>query len=213
MYKKKPFFVVFEGIEGSGKSYHSKKLFKKVRKLRLPSIITREPSSEKNIGQIRKILLSGKINKFDIYTDTFLYLASRNEHIKKVLLPALSKKKIVICDRFSDSTLAYQVRGFGVNEKMINTAHKTMLKNLKVNLTFILKLNVNKSLKRVKMRKGLNRYDKFSMQFYNRVQRGFLKIAKKNKKRYVVLDSSKKIKLIENIIYDKFKLHYLNDKK
>ena len=179
----------------------------------MPSIITREPSSEKNIGQIRKILLSGKINKFDIYTDTFLYLASRNEHIKKVLLPALSKKKIVICDRFSDSTLAYQAHGFGVNEKMINTAHKTMLKNLKVNLTFILKLNVNKSLKRVKMRKGLNRYDKFSMQFYNRVQRGFLKIAKKNKKRYVVLDSSKKIKLIENIIYDKFKLHYLNDKK
>ena len=116
MYKKKSFFITFEGIEGSGKSYQALKLYKKLKKLKLASILTREPGGTKNAERIRKLILEDYFDqnseeKFDKHTDTLLYLAARNEHILKVIKPALTKKKIVICDRFIDSTLAYQVYG------------------------------------------------------------------------------------------------------
>ena len=121
MYKKKSFFVTFEGIEGTGKTYQSKKLFKKIKSVGLPVIYTREPGGSKVAEKIREIILedyfhSDSKEKFDKYTDTLLYLAARNEHVEKKLKPAILKKKIIICDRFIDSTLAYQVYG----KKVIN---------------------------------------------------------------------------------------------
>ena len=114
MSKKKPFFIVFEGVEGCGKSYQSKKLFNKLKKKNIASILTREPGGTKSSELIRNLILKDYFEKnskekFDKYTDTLLYLAARNEHIKNKIRPALLKKKIVICDRFTDSTLAYQV--------------------------------------------------------------------------------------------------------
>ena len=88
MFNKKPFFISFEGIEGSGKSYQSKILLKKIRKLNLPVVFTREPGGNHSSEKIRSLILSGKTNKFDILTDTLLYLASRNEHIKKFIKPS-----------------------------------------------------------------------------------------------------------------------------
>ena len=204
MFKKKPLLVVFEGIEGSGKSYHSKKLYKKVIKLNLPAVFTREPGGSANTEQIRKILLTGEKNKFNNITDTLLYLASRSEHVQKVFKPAFLKKKIIICDRFVDSTIAYQVHGYGVNKKMVDLIHKEILGNIKADLTFLLKLNVYDALKRLNKRKSLNRYDKLSIKFYQMVQRKFLNLAKKNKKKYIVIDTSKNIKSTEKKIYDNF---------
>ena len=116
MYKAKPFFVVFEGIEGCGKSFQSKKLFNNLKKKKIKTLLTREPGGTSSAELIRNLILKDYFNKtskdkFDKYTDTLLYLAARNEHIKNKILPALKKKFIVICDRFIDSTLAYQVYG------------------------------------------------------------------------------------------------------
>ena len=209
MYKKKSLFVTFEGIEGSGKSYQSKKLYKSIKKRRIPVILTREPGGTRGAEKIRKIILEdyfyphSKI-RFNKYTDTLLYLAARSEHIENKIKPAISKRKIIICDRFIDSTFAYQVHGKGVNETLVNSVHKHILESIKPDLTFILKVNISKALERLKKRKKKNRYDKFSKYFYIKAQNAFIKIAKKNKKRYFVLDNSKDSKEVEKVILNKF---------
>ena len=131
MYKKKPLFIVFEGVEGCGKSYQSKKLFNKLKKIKIKAILTREPGGTKSAEMIRNLILKDYFSKesrekFDKYTDTLLYLAARNEHIKNKIKPALDAKNIVICDRFTDSTLAYQVHGKKVN---ISKLYKTVMKS------------------------------------------------------------------------------------
>ena len=151
MYKKKSLFITFEGIEGSGKSYQSKKLFRKIRSMRLPVIYTREPGGTRAAEKIREVILKDYFHqdskeKFNKYTDTLLYLASRNEHIKKKIRPAIIKKKIIICDGFIDSTIAYQVYGKGVNKTLVDSVHKYILGGVKPDLTFILKVEISKAL-------------------------------------------------------------------
>ena len=195
MYKKKSLFISFEGIEGSGKSYQSKKLFEKIKKMNLSVVYTREPGGTPQAEKIRDLILKdyfypGFKKKFNEYTDTLLYLAARSEHVEKKLRPAILKKKIIICDRFIDSTLAYQVYVKKIDKALVDIIHKYILKNAKPNITFILKTNISNAMKRLQKRKRKNRYDKFSENFYNNVQKAFLKIAKTNKKKYVVIDNS-----------------------
>ena len=209
MYKKHPLFVTFEGIEGSGKSYQSIKLCKNLKKKNIPVILTREPGGTLGAERIRKIILQDYFHpnfneQFSKYTDTLLYLAARNEHMENKIIPAIKKKKIIICDRFTDSTLAYQVYGKGVNKNFVDVIHKYILGNIKPDLTFILKVNIAKAFQRLKNRKKKNRYDKFSKNFYIKVQNAFIKIAKSNKKRYFVLDNSEDTKETEKIIFNKF---------
>ena len=147
-----------------------------------------------------------KKNKFDKTTDALLILAARNENILHNIKPNLKKNKIIICDRFVDSTLAYQVNGFGVNKTMINSVHKEILGSIKVNFTFVLNINLQISKKRILLKKDINRYDKFTPSFYNKVQKSFLLNAKKNKKRYMIIDTSKNIKEVEKIIFEKILL-------
>ena len=194
MYKKKPFFIVFEGVEGCGKSFQSNKLLKNLKKKNIPTLLTREPGGTKSAELIRNLILKDYFNKdnkekFDKYTDTLLYLAARNEHIKNRIKPALKSKHIVICDRFIDSTLAYQVYGKKININFINHIHKFILDGVKPNITFVLKVSINSSRKRLNKRKSTNRYDNFAQSFYTKAQNSFLKIAK-NKKNYYILDSS-----------------------
>ncbi len=206
MYKKKPFLIVFEGVEGCGKSYQSKKLFRFLKKKNIPSILTREPGGTKSAEMIRNLILKDYFNKsskdkFDKYTDTLLYLAARNEHVKNKIFPSLKKKMVVICDRFIDSTLAYQVYGKKINLNFVNNIHKWILKGLKPNLTFILKVSSKSSKKRLIKRKSKNRYDNFSQSFYSNVQKSFIKIAKR-KKNYFILNSSKNDNSIEKKIFN-----------
>ena len=194
MYKKKSLFIVFEGVEGCGKSYQSHKLKKNLEKKGINLLLTREPGGTRSAESIRRLILKdyfnkGKTEKFDKYTDTLLYLAARNEHIKNKIKPALKKKRVVICDRFIDSTLAYQVHGKKVNRYFIDHIHKFILQGIKPNITFILKVSSQSSKLRLKKRKTKNRYDNFSQSFYTKAQKSFLKIAR-NKKNYFVLDSS-----------------------
>ena len=123
MLKKKSLLLVFEGIEGCGKSYQCRKLYNNLKK-KYEVLLTREPGGTQSAELIRNLILKDYFiknngEKFDKYTDTLLYLASRNEHIKNVIKPALKKKKIVLCDRFIDSTIAYQVHGKKVKKSLL----------------------------------------------------------------------------------------------
>ncbi len=209
MYKKKSFFITFEGIEGSGKSYQSKKLFKKVKSMKLPAIYTREPGGTVAAEKIRQLILDdyyypGSKEKFDKYTDTLLYMAARNEHIKKKIYPSILKKKIIICDRFIDSTLAYQVYGKGISRNLVSNIHRYILGRIKPDLTFVLKSKLSKAMQRLKKRKKKNRYDRFTKKFYYKIQKAFLKIAQTNKRKYMVVDNSFDTPRTEEIIYKKF---------
>ena len=205
MYKKKPLFIVFEGIEGSGKSYLSKRIYNKLKKKGYSIILTREPGGTNIAERIRKIILTDYFNKknkekFHKYTDTLLYLAARNEHIQNKIKPSLKERKIVICDRFIDSTIAYQVYGKKVNLKFIDNIHKKILDGVKPNLTFVLKVNILNSLRRLRKRKIKNRYDRLSKAFYIKAQNAFINIAKKNKKSHYIIDNSQNNKKIENVL-------------
>ena len=209
MYKKKPIFVTFEGIEGSGKSYQCRKLYKNLKKINIPVILTREPGGTRGAEKIREVILDDYFHqdskeKFNKYTDTLLYLAARNEHLENKIKPAILKRKNIICDRFVDSTIAYQVFGKGVDENLINSIHKHILGSVKPDLTFILKVNISKALQRLRKRKKKNRYDKFSKGFYIKVQKAFIKIAKKKERRYFVIDNSKDSIETEKIIFNEF---------
>tara|TARA_B100001057_G_C22724529_1_gene901116 strand:- start:590 stop:1237 length:648 start_codon:yes stop_codon:yes gene_type:complete len=205
MYKKKPFFIVFEGVEGSGKSFQSKILFKKLKKKRIDTILTREPGGTKSSELIRNLILKDYFlkdnkDKFDKYTDTLLYLASRNEHIINKIKPALQKKKVVICDRFIDSTKAYQVYGKKVDIRFINNIHKKILQGIKPDLVFVLTVSSKSSTRRLKKRKTKNRYDNFKQSFYSKAQKSFIKLSK-NKKNYFVLEASLNDKTLESNIF------------
>tara|TARA_B100001248_G_C27238485_1_gene388237 strand:+ start:31 stop:675 length:645 start_codon:yes stop_codon:yes gene_type:complete len=205
MYKK-PLFIVFEGIEGCGKSYQSKRLAQNLKKKKILSVLTREPGGTQSAELIRNLILKdyftkNNVEKFDKYTDTLLYLAARNEHVKNKILPSLKKKRIVICDRFTDSTIAYQVFGKKVPFNFISNIHKYILNSVKPDLTFILKVSRRSSKKRLRSRKTKNRYDNFSQIFYDRAQRAFLKIAK-GRRNYYIFDSSANNKNLEKKIFE-----------
>ena len=166
MYKKP--VIVFEGIEGSGKSYHSTKVSNYLKKKKIEHIRIREPGGSINSEKIRKLILNKK-SKFNKDTDLLLYLASRSENIS--ILKKNFRKKIILIDRFTDSTLAYQHYGFDVNKNLINTINQYLLKDFKVDFTFLNIVNKKNLNKRLKSRKSLNRYDQFNYNFYEKVQR------------------------------------------
>ena len=137
---KKP-VIVFEGIEGSGKSHHILNVSKFLKKNKIDFIRLREPGGNRNSEQIRKLILNKKSN-FNKNTDLLLYLAARSENIQ--LLKKYYKKKIILIDRFTDSTIAYQHYGFGVNLKLINLINNFLLRDFKVDYTFLNTVNKKK---------------------------------------------------------------------
>ena len=201
---KKKIFIVFEGIEGSGKSSHSLSLVKKLKSLKIPCIYLREPGGSREAEHIRNFLLKNENKKFNSLTDTLLYLAARNENFLKKIKP-FYRKKVIICDRFTDSTLAYQHYGLGVKKHVINFINKEIMGTIKPDYTFLMYLNVNKSILRISNRKTINRYDKFKKSFYKKVQNGFIKIFSKNKSKYMIINSSNNFKTNQEIIFHKVK--------
>ena len=198
---KKP-IIVFEGIEGSGKTYHLNVLANYLKKKKIKFIKIREPGGSINSEKIRKLLLK-KGNNFNKLTDLFLYMAARNENYINILLKNINKK-IILIDRFTDSTIAYQHYGMGVNLKLIKMLNNVILKKINVNFTFLNLVNIKNLKLRLKRRGKLNRYDTFNDSFYTRVQKGFVKLAK-NKKNYLIIDSNLPIEDNKKKILTKFK--------
>ena len=196
---KKP-VIVFEGIEGSGKSFHISYVSSYLKSKGIEHIKIREPGGSINSEKIRKIILNNKSN-FNRDTDLLLYLAGRSENVS--LLNKNYKKKIILIDRFIDSTVAYQHYGLGVSLKLINAINKHILKNFKIDFTFLNIVNQKNMNKRLKSRKLLNRYDKFNNNFYQKVQKGFLKICSKNNNKYQIINSNLDIEKNKSIIIKK----------
>ncbi len=196
---KKP-IIVFEGIEGTGKSHHINNVVKYLKKKNKSFIQIREPGGSKNSEKIRKLILDNK-STFNSYTDLLLYLSARSENIE--LIKKNIGKKIILIDRFSDSTIAYQHYGMGVNLNFINNINDHLLKKINIDFTFLNVVNLVNMKKRLLQRKRLNRYDKFDNNFYKNVQIGFIKILKKNPKKYMMIDSNLDINHNEKIILDK----------
>ena len=192
--------VVFEGIECSGKSLHVKNICKFLKKKRIPYICLREPGGSKNSEIIRKLILNKKSN-FNRYTDLFLYSASRSENIKE--LKKFHKKRIIIIDRFTDSTIAYQHFGLGVDLNLIKKIHNVILNDFKIDFTFLNVVNEINMLQRLKKRNKLNRYDTFNVKFYKKVQKGFLTLEKKKPNKYKIINSNLDMKINKDIILKK----------
>ena len=179
--------IVFEGIEGSGKTTHINLVNKYLKKKNKKFIKFREPGGSKNAEKIRKILLNNKSN-FNKKTDLLLMLGSRSENIEKII-KLNYKKKIIIIDRFIDSTIAYQHYGMGIDIKIIKNINNFLLNRITPDFTFLNVVNKKNLILRLKKRKNKNRYDNFNYKFYDKVQKGFLKLVKK--KKYMIVDSNK----------------------
>ena len=191
--------IVFEGVEGSGKTTLVNFVVKYLKKHNINFIRLREPGGNKNSEKIRNLILNKK-NKFNPFTDLLLYLAARSENIEKVISKHY-KKKVILLDRFTDSTIAYQHYGMNLDRKLIDNVNKLLIKDIKPTIIFLNTVNLKK---RLKIRKTKNRYDNFKMKFYKKVQNGFIKLAK-NKSKYVIINSNEslkknKLKVLDNII-------------
>ena len=198
MYKKP--VIIFEGIEGSGKTYHSNNLAKYLKKKKIDYLKLREPGGCLNSEKIRKLILY-KNSNFNKNTDLLLYMAARNENM--IRLKKSYRKKVIIIDRFIDSTIAYQHYGLGVDLSIIQKLNSFILKSFKIDFTFLNIVNKANMHKRLKLRKSLNRYDKFKNTFYDKVQKGYLKIAKKNAKKYQIINSNLNIETNKLLIVNK----------
>ena len=198
---KKP-IIVFEGIEGTGKSHHLGNVAKYLKKKKINFIKIREPGGNKNSEIIRKLILNNK-STFNKYTDLLLYLSARSENVEQIKKNA--GKKIILIDRFTDSTIAYQHYGMGVNLKFIQNINNYLLRGVNVDFTILNLVNLKNMKKRLMQRKNLNRYDKFNSIFYDKVQKGFVKIFKDNPKKYMKINSNLEINQNENIILNKIK--------
>tara|TARA_B110001452_G_scaffold6613_1_gene6040 strand:+ start:1058 stop:1669 length:612 start_codon:yes stop_codon:yes gene_type:complete len=186
---KKP-IIVFEGIEGSGKTLHINNVAKYLKKKNKNFIKIREPGGNRNSEKIRKLILNNK-STFNKNTDLLLYLSARSENIE--LIKKNLGKKIILIDRFIDSTIAYQHYGMGVNKEIIERINNYLLKGIKIDFTFLNVVNKKNMQIRLSKRKNLNRYDRFNFYFYEKVQDGYLKILKKNPKKYLKIDSNQSI--------------------
>jgi dTMP kinase len=174
-------FITFEGTEGCGKSTLIRNLSERLKAEGIPHIVTREPGGTEVAEAIRNILLH---REMDPVTELLLYEAARAEHFKKTVAPALEKGLWVLCDRFTDSTLAYQGGARGLPETMIRSLNRVASFGVKPDLTFFLDLPVEIGLSRAS---DPNRFEREGVNFQKKVRKAFLEIAKKEKKRFRVI--------------------------
>ena len=188
MSKTKYPVIIFEGIEASGKSTNINNFAKYLKQNNYKFIKIREPGGSDFSEKIRKLMLKNNTN-LNAKTDLLLVMASRSENIDKILNKHY-QKKIILIDRFSDSTIAYQHYGMGLNLKMIKLLNSFVVGKFKPNLTFLCSVNKKNMFQRLSSRSRKNRYDTFKFKFYDKVRKGFEKLSK-NKTNYVLLESDK----------------------
>tara|TARA_Y100001970_G_C14205581_1_gene843740 strand:+ start:1299 stop:1916 length:618 start_codon:yes stop_codon:yes gene_type:complete len=197
MIKKRGFFLTFEGPEASGKSSQILLLQKYLKKNKIPFITTREPGGTKIAELLRNLILKLK-SDIAIEEEILMLMAARSHHINKVIIPALNRGKLVISDRFADSTFVYQgyVNKFGINK--VKNLHKNILNNFLPDKTFLFQLSTSLIISRLKSRKSKNKYDKLDPKFHAQVNKGYNIISKN--KRFIKIDASKSIKDIHKKI-------------
>ena len=195
-------FISFEGIEGTGKTIQSKLLYEHFRKTGYTVILTEEPGGTRIGLKIREVLLSVENKEITPVTELLLYNASRAQHLKELILPALNEGGIVITDRFSDSTVAYQGYGRGIDSKLIDSLERMVTEGLKPDITLLLDLDAETGLLR---NKGINKTDRLELEdlkFHKKVRAGYLQIAAREPERIKLIDSSGSIEEIQRKIID-----------
>ena len=193
--------IIFEGIETSGKTTNFNIAVNYLKKKKKSFIKLREPGGSIFSEKIRKLILNKKL-KLNNKTDLLLFYASRSENFEKIIKKNY-KKKIILIDRFTDSTIAYQHFGMKIDLNIIKMLNKFIIGNFNPDLVFLSTVNSINLKKRLKKRSTLNRYDKFKLNFYSKVQNGYEKISR-NKKIYIKINSNKNsINDVKNIIINK----------
>lgn len=190
-------FIAFEGGEGCGKTTHINLLAEYLRSKGKDVLTTKEPGGSDIGSELRKILLD---KEPDIYSEIFLFAADRVEHVEKVIKPAINANKIIICDRFMDSTLAYQLGGRGLPEDMVRYVNWISCRGITPTLTLLLDIPVAEGLKRAKSRGDVNRFESEILAFHERVREKYLEIANDAPERVKIIDSVGAIEDVQNKI-------------
>ncbi|MES2906223.1 MAG: dTMP kinase [Pseudomonadota bacterium] len=186
---KKGFFITLEGGEGAGKSTLARGLQQKFEEKNITVVMTREPGGTPKGEEIRKVLLSGAASKMGSMTEALLFAAARDEHLKEIIRPALEEDKVVICDRFADSTRVYQGYVGGVERQMIERMDKLIVGDTQPDLTFIVDIAPEKGLARVKLRAGrTDRFESEEIGFHRKIRAAFFDIASRFPERCIILD-------------------------
>ena len=195
-------FITLEGIDGSGKTTQGLLLEKKLLSVGKKVFLTREPGGVSGAEEIRKLLIKKKKDRWSNITEVLLFFASRRHHLEKVLLPAINSGKIVICDRFTDSTIIYQGREDKELVELINQLNDSVI-GIIPDLTFIIDINPEISLKRC-MKRNSNeiRFEKLGLNFQKKAQKGYISLSQKEK-RYQLIDGNNKEEIVHNLIWEK----------
>ena len=184
----KGYFITFEGVEGAGKSTQANLLYQYLINNGKEAILTKEPGGTKTGRKIRQILLEKTEEIFPPVAELMLYEADRNFHIHNLIKPSLQQGKYIICDRFTDSTLAYQGYARGLDINLIKQLNEIATEGIKPDITFLIDIPVEEGLKRIRQTRQADRIEDEDIQFHKRLREGFLKIAENEKDRIVVLD-------------------------
>lgn len=190
--KLKGKFITFEGVEGAGKSTQSRMLVDYLNNIGVEAVWTREPGGSDSAEEIRKLIISGAVNKWDGITELLLMYAARRDHTEKKIKPLLKEGKVVVSDRYFDSSFAYQGYGYGLDLNKIAEIQKIVLDDFKPDLTLILDLDVEEGLRRTDVRGEKNRFESMAVAFHNRVRNGFAEIAKNNPNRVKLINVENK---------------------
>jgi dTMP kinase len=196
--------ITFEGIEGSGKSTQMKLVARYLIEKQVPLLITQEPSGTDIGRKIAGILFNRGHYYMCAETEAFLFCAARAQHVREKIMPALNQNMIVLCDRFSDATFAYQSAARGLNSELIRIINDYSSMGLKPDLTLLFDLPVEVGLKRAAARDSLlkdssfsDRFERESLDFHNKVREGYLNIARSESRRFRLIDAARDIETIQ----------------
>jgi dTMP kinase len=194
-------FITFEGVEGAGKSTQSKLLVKYLKEQGIDAVWTREPGGSEGAEEIRQLLINGAVNKWDGITELLLMYAARRDHTEKKVKPLLEEGRVVISDRYFDSTFAYQGHGHQLDLVKIEQIRKIVLGDFQPYVTIILDIDIYKGMERTHKRGERNRFEDMHMEFHKRVREGFLHLAENDSERCKLINvDNLKIKEVQNKI-------------
>jgi dTMP kinase len=201
------FFITFEGLEGSGKSTQARILYDKLSSIGYPCVLTSEPGGTQLGEAIRAILIDNKYRDMTPLAELYLFAASRVQHVDRVIRPSLEEGKIVICDRFTDASIAYQSFGRGLSETLIRETSSVASWNVRPNLTLFLDIDPGKGLYRVSQRLQeleltADRIEKEGLSFFERVREGYHYIAREEPQRFRILDADQAKEDVASRIYE-----------
>ena len=201
-------FITFEGIDGSGKTTQARLLFEKIKCNGSSAELTREPGGSKGAEEIRKLLVTGDLNRWSPETEILLFTAARRDHVEKTILPAINLGKTIISDRFFDSTRIYQGTARSDLTSLVDKLHKLVI-DIVPDLTFIIDMEPSIALKRGLQRKsGEDRFEEFGLSFQQKLRKEFANLAKTNCKKYCLIDGNRSISTIEEQIYSSYQNHF-----